>query len=66
MPLIRCLSLIFALCAVPMLLSAEPDIEVVFDAATGRTAVELVRRHRPDVVLMPVTPMSCAAVWSTT
>ena len=37
-----------------MILEVEPDIEVVFDAANGRTAVELVRRHRPDVVLMDI------------
>jgi DNA-binding NarL/FixJ family response regulator len=37
-----------------MILEVEPDIDVVFDAATGREAVELVRRHRPDVVLMDI------------
>ena len=37
-----------------MILEVEPDIEVVFDAANGRAAVELVRRHRPDVVLMDI------------
>jgi DNA-binding NarL/FixJ family response regulator len=37
-----------------MILEVEPDIEVVFDAGNGRDAVELVRRHRPDVVLMDI------------
>jgi DNA-binding NarL/FixJ family response regulator len=36
------------------LLSAEPDIEVVGEAADGAEAVELVRRRQPEVVLMDV------------
>jgi DNA-binding NarL/FixJ family response regulator len=36
------------------LLSGEPGIEVVGQAATGREAVERARRLRPDVVLMDV------------
>jgi DNA-binding NarL/FixJ family response regulator len=36
------------------LLDAERDIEVVGDAATGRSAVALALRLRPDVVLMDV------------
>ncbi|MFF4189891.1 response regulator [Nonomuraea sp. NPDC001831] len=36
------------------LLAAEPDIEVVGDAADGEQAVERTRRLRPDVVLMDV------------
>jgi DNA-binding NarL/FixJ family response regulator len=36
------------------LLTADPDIEVVGQASTGREAVELVRRLAPEVVLMDV------------
>jgi DNA-binding NarL/FixJ family response regulator len=36
------------------LLSGEPDIELVAEAADGRDAVAAVRRCRPDVVLLDV------------
>ena len=36
------------------LLDAEPDLEVVGEAATGEAALELVRRGHPDVVLMDI------------
>jgi prevent-host-death family protein len=36
------------------LLNAEPDIEVVAEAADGEEAVELTRRARPDIVLMDI------------
>ncbi len=36
------------------LLKAMPDVEVVAEAADGREAVALARRHRPDVVLMDI------------
>lgn len=36
------------------LLEAESDIEVVGEAATGTAALALVRRERPDVVLMDI------------
>lgn len=37
-----------------MILSVEDDLEVVGEAATGREAIELATRHRPDVVVMDV------------
>jgi RNA polymerase sigma factor (sigma-70 family) len=37
-----------------MLLTAESDIEVVAEAADGLQAVALVRRYRPDIVLMDI------------
>jgi DNA-binding NarL/FixJ family response regulator len=36
------------------ILGAEADLVVVGDAADGRCGVELVRAHRPDVVLMDI------------
>jgi DNA-binding NarL/FixJ family response regulator len=37
-----------------LILSAEPDLEVVAEAADGLEAVDVVRSRRPDVVLMDV------------
>lgn len=37
-----------------MILGTEDDIDVVATAPDGRAGVELVRRHRPDVVLMDI------------
>ncbi|WP_327158043.1 response regulator transcription factor [Streptomyces tubercidicus] len=37
-----------------VLLDAQPDIEVVAEAADGQQALAAVREHRPDVVLMDI------------
>lgn len=37
-----------------MVLQPEVDIEVVAEAGTGIEAIEVARRHRPDVVLMDI------------
>jgi DNA-binding NarL/FixJ family response regulator len=37
-----------------LMLSVEPDVEVVSEAADGMSAVIAAREHRPDVVLMDV------------
>ena len=37
-----------------MILDSEPGLEVVFQAADGREAIELAQRHRADVVLMDI------------
>ena len=37
-----------------VILDDEPDIKVVGEAADGRSAVDVVSRRRPDVVLMDI------------
>ncbi|MFF5449021.1 response regulator [Streptomyces sp. NPDC012888] len=37
-----------------MILTSDPDIEVVAEAANGREAVDLARLHVPDVVLLDI------------
>ncbi|HWS37370.1 MAG TPA: response regulator transcription factor [Actinoplanes sp.] len=39
---------------VAAILTSDPDIAVVAEAADGREAVELVRRHRPDIALLDI------------
>jgi DNA-binding NarL/FixJ family response regulator len=37
-----------------MILRVQDDIEVVAEAGTGLEAIEVTRRHRPDVILMDI------------
>ena len=37
-----------------VLIEAQPDLEVIGEAATGREAVDLARRTQPDVVVMDI------------
>jgi len=47
------------------LLDAEPDLEVVGEAGTGREAVALARATRPDVVLMDIRMPDGDGLWAT-
>jgi DNA-binding NarL/FixJ family response regulator len=47
------------------LLEAEPDLEIVGEASTGREAVALVTRERPDVVLMDIRMPDGDGLWAT-
>lgn len=47
------------------LLEAEPDIDVVGEAGTGREAVALVTREKPDVVLMDIRMPDGDGLWAT-
>ncbi|TMB77108.1 MAG: response regulator transcription factor, partial [Chloroflexi bacterium] len=37
-----------------MIVEAQPDMQVAGEAADGQEAIDLVRRERPDVVLMDI------------
>ncbi|MGC4993696.1 response regulator [Nocardia salmonicida] len=39
---------------VKAVLATDPDVEVIAEAADGRGAVELARRHRPDIALLDI------------
>jgi DNA-binding NarL/FixJ family response regulator len=47
------------------LLEAEPDLDVVGEAATGREIVALVAETRPDVVLMDIRMPDGDGLWAT-
>jgi len=47
------------------LLEAEDGIDVVGEAATGRDAVALAKRQRPDVVLMDIRMPDGDGLWAT-
>ncbi|CAN5510001.1 response regulator transcription factor [soil metagenome] len=47
------------------LLEAEPDLEVVGEAGTGREAVAMVAREKPDVVLMDIRMPDGDGLWAT-
>lgn len=48
-----------------MIFSLEPDIEVSGCAADGNQAIELCRKHRPDMVLMDIRMPGCDGVMAT-
>ncbi|WP_345764494.1 response regulator transcription factor [Diaminobutyricibacter sp. McL0608] len=47
------------------LLDAEPDIDVVAEASTGREAVQQAQEFRPDVVLMDIRMPDGDGLWAT-
>lgn len=47
------------------LLQAEPDIDVVGEAATGTDVVARIREQRPDVVLMDIRMPDGDGLWAT-
>jgi DNA-binding NarL/FixJ family response regulator len=47
------------------LLDSEPDLRVVGEAATGREAVALAERERPDVLLMDIRMPDGDGLWAT-
>src|ERR1700691_58572 len=50
---------------VKTIINAQPDMQVVAEAANGGQAVELYRKHRPDVSLMDVRMPEMSGVEAT-
>ena len=50
---------------VKTIINAQPDMKVVAEAANGLQAVELFRKHRPDVSLMDVRMPEMSGVEAT-
>ena len=50
---------------VKTIINAQPDMQVVAEAANGLQAVELFRKHRPDVSLMDVRMPEMSGVEAT-
>ncbi|MDR7433532.1 MAG: response regulator transcription factor [Armatimonadota bacterium] len=48
-----------------MILTAQPDIEVVGEAANGQEAIELTRKLRPDVVVMDISMPGVSGIHAT-
>jgi len=48
-----------------MVLAAQPDMEVVGEAANGQEALEMVRLHDPDIVLMDITMPGMSGIEAT-
>src|SRR5579864_8638459 len=48
-----------------MIVQSQPDMQVVGEAADGREAVDLVRKERPDVVLMDIRMPSLDGIAAT-
>jgi DNA-binding NarL/FixJ family response regulator len=51
---------------VKTILNAQPDMKVVAEAATGAQAVELYRKHHPEITLMDVRMPGMSGVEATT
>ncbi len=47
-----------------MLLEAQPDMEVVGEAADGATALHEARAHRPDVILLDISMPGMKDLWA--
>jgi DNA-binding NarL/FixJ family response regulator len=48
-----------------MLISIEPDMEIVGEAGDGEQAIDLARKHKPDVIIMDAVMPRCSGVTAT-